>query len=73
MVEAFRRPASNFEAARFKLHGLDSKANYTVCDIDHTDQSKELAGEELMNKGLLVTIPEQPGAVVITYKRSGSK
>lgn len=73
MVEAFRRPASNFEAARFKLRGLDSKATYTVCDIDHPDKSSELTGEELMNKGLLVTIPEQPGAVVITYKRSGSK
>jgi hypothetical protein len=72
MVEAFRRPSSNFEAARFNLHGLDTKADYTVTDIDHPDAARTVSGEELMKTGLLVTIPERPGAVIITYKRAGS-
>jgi alpha-galactosidase len=72
MVEAFRRPDSNFESARFKLHGLDSSAHYQVTDIDHPKTSQNLTGEELMKKGMLVAIPQAPGAVIITYKRGGS-
>ena len=28
-------------------------------------------GKELIEKGLLVAVPDQPGAVIITYSRAG--
>ncbi len=68
VVQAFRRPDSNFEAGRFKLRGLDSAARYAVTDLDRPDEAQTLTGEELMKRGLLVTIRERPGALVITYK-----
>ena len=69
VVQAFRRPDSNFEAGRFKLRGLDPDARYVVSDLDRPDEARTLTGEELMKRGLLITIREQPGALVITYKQ----
>jgi hypothetical protein len=68
-VQAFRRPDSNFEAGRFKLRGLDAGARYVVTDLDRPSDAQTLTGEELMKRGLLITIPSQPGAVVLTYKQ----
>jgi alpha-galactosidase len=68
MVQGFRRPDSNIEAVRFKLHGLDSKRRYLVTDLDHPRDAKTISGEELLNNGLLINIPDKPGAVVVTYK-----
>ena len=68
MVQAFRRPGSPFEAARFQLRGLQPGARYTVTDLDAAG-SKELTGRELMDMGLSVVIKAKPGAAVITYKR----
>jgi len=70
VVQAFRRPDSNFEAGRFKLRGLDPAARYTVTDLDRPDEAKTIAGDDLMKHGLLITIPEQPGALVVTYKQA---
>jgi len=66
MVQAFRRPDSFYEAARFKLRGLDPEARYTLKDLD-AEGATEVAGRELMEEGLPVRIEEQPGAVVWTY------
>ena len=67
VVQAFRRPQSVDEAARFKLHGLDPGAEYVLTNLD-SGQSQTLAGRELLGKGLAVRITEQPGSAVITYK-----
>ena len=69
VVQAFRRSASVYETARFKLQGLDADAKYEVKDLDRGHPTQVL-GKDLMEKGLAVTIPEQPGAAVITYKRA---
>jgi alpha-galactosidase len=69
MVQVFRRPNSVYEAARFKLHGLESAALYAVADIDHPETKHGLRGTELMEGGLPVTIAEKPGAAVLTYQR----
>jgi alpha-galactosidase len=69
VVQGFRRPDCNFESARFKLNGLDASARYQVADLDHLNKVQTFTGEELAKRGLLMTIPDQPGAVVITYKR----
>ena len=68
MVQAFRREKSVYESARFKLRGLAPDARYTVKDIDTCD-SEEMTGSELMEKGLVISISNQPGAVIITYKK----
>jgi alpha-galactosidase len=68
MVQAFRRPDSPFEAARFQLHGLDAKANYAVKDMDDAAEIA-MSGAELMERGLPVTVKERPGAAVVTYRR----
>jgi alpha-galactosidase len=68
MVQAFRRADSFYESARLKLHGLDPDANYTITNFDFPDKTS-MTGKELMEKGLPVTIADQPGAVVITYQK----
>ena len=68
MIQAFRRPQSLYETARFKLRGLDPNASYTVTNLDLPDALR-LSGKELMEKGLPVGIPESPGAVIIVYSR----
>jgi len=69
MVQAFRRAESCYETARFKLRGLDPAARYTVRHLD-SEETTETTGQELMEKGLQVTLPNQPQASVITYQRS---
>jgi alpha-galactosidase len=69
MVQAFRRADSFYESARLNLRGLEPTARYRVRDLD-APRAKEITGRELMEKGILVTIAAQPGAVVITYKRT---
>ena len=66
MIQAFRRPQSAEEVARYRLRGLDPQARYAVTDLD-TGQSQTLAGCDLMDDGLPVVIKAQPGAVVLTY------
>jgi len=68
VVQAFRRPKSPYESARFALRGLDPSAFYEVRNIDIGAASR-LTGRELMDKGLLVTIRARPGAAIILYKR----
>jgi alpha-galactosidase len=68
VVQAFRRDASIYETARVKLHGLEPRARYRVTDLDATGPAKEYSGEELMSRGLALSIAEMPGATVLTYQ-----
>ncbi len=67
-VQVFRRPESPFEAARFRLHGLDPSSQYEVVNLD-VPGTKAMTGQELMEKGLPVEISEQPGSAVYRYHR----
>ncbi len=67
LVQAFRRDHSFYESARFKLRGLEANARYRVANLD-TPETKEMTGRELMDKGLSVSITNQPGAAMITYR-----
>jgi alpha-galactosidase len=69
VVQAFRRANSIYESARVKLRGLDPKARYAVTDIDHPANAQEVTGVELAERGLLVVAPNQPAAMVITYRK----
>jgi alpha-galactosidase len=66
-VQAFRRRNSPFVTSRFKLRGLKGEARYQVRDLDSSGTS-EFTGRQLMEQGLSVSIPEQPGAKLLVYK-----
>ncbi len=68
IVQAFRRRDSIYEMARLPLHGLEPAARYRVTDAD-TGESVEMIGDELLGRGLPVTIPDRPGAVLYRYER----
>jgi hypothetical protein len=67
MLQAFRRPASPIEQVRFKLRGLDPKAQYALTNPDAPGEI-QFSGQELIEEGLPVAIRDQPGAVIITYR-----
>jgi alpha-galactosidase len=69
MVQAFRRDKCIFESGRLKFLGLDPDVRYKVVDLDR-GQPQEFEGRALMEKGFLATIPDQPGTVVIHYKKA---
>jgi len=68
MVQVFRRPKSSIAAMNFKLRGLDPVARCSVTNLDAPDPTA-MTGRELMEKGLLVTLREQPDSALIFYKR----
>jgi alpha-galactosidase len=67
MVQAFRRPGSFYEAARFPLRGLDPDATYVVTNLDG-GAPQQMTGRELMDEGLAVALAHRPNAAVITYR-----
>jgi len=68
MVQAFRRPESPFETARFQLRGLEAGARYAVRDLDSQKETRQ-TGKELMEPGLEVTIRSRPGVVNLVYRK----
>lgn len=68
MVQAFRRHNSYYEAVRLKLKALSREGRYRVTDLGSA-QSKEISGQELLEKGVPVSLPEQPAAAVFVYER----
>ncbi|MFH0946593.1 MAG: alpha-galactosidase [Planctomycetota bacterium] len=68
IVQVFRRDGSIYEAARFRLHGLEPATTYVVSNLGALT-SEERGGAELMEVGLLIEIAAQPGAAVIRYQR----
>jgi alpha-galactosidase len=69
VVQAFRRPESMYSAAHFKLQGLDPDASYALTNVD-VPGTTVVTGRELADVGLRVAIEQQPGAVVILYKKA---
>jgi len=72
VVQAFRRPDSPFESARFRLQGLDPAVRYRIADMDSKRES-EFSGRELIEAGLSVSIPVAPGALILTYSPARSR
>jgi alpha-galactosidase len=69
IVQVFRRHQSVYETARFKLNGLDEDARYLIADLDDDTSVLELTGRELMSHGVPVSVLEQPGDRVLTYRK----
>ena len=68
IVLAFRREESGISKTVASLNGLEAGAQYRVWDID-TGTATIAAGSKLMNRGLLISIPEKPGAVILKYAK----
>ena len=52
----------------FKLRGLDPSSYYAIITLGIAAMA-EMAGQDLREKGLLVSITEEPSAVLIVYER----
>jgi alpha-galactosidase len=72
MVQAFRRPESFYESVRLKLHGLEPDAVYAIAVLD-ASEPMEKTGRELMETGLAISIRNQPGAAVVTYRKKAAR
>ena len=70
MVQAFRREQSICELGRPKLRGLEPAAVYRIKNLDAAGV-QEMTGQTLMESGLPISIAQQPGAAVVTYKKKG--
>ena len=67
LVQVFRRHNSPCETVRLKLRGLQPEARYRLTDLD-VAAVRELTGQELMEKGLSVTLLNKPQAAVVQYE-----
>jgi len=52
-----------------KLRELEPDAVYTLTNFDVAGQ-RQFTGSELINGGLSIPIKDQPGSVVILYKKN---
>ncbi|MGA2656375.1 MAG: alpha-galactosidase [Verrucomicrobiota bacterium] len=68
MVQAFRRPQSPSESSVCKLHGLNPNSVYALTNLDGRGGA-DATGRKLMEQGFSVSVPDPPGAAVITYKK----
>ena len=68
-LQFFRRQEAEGAEKRFKLRGLEASAEYELSDRDEPGKTSVHKGSALTGEGLLVKIPEQPGARVIFYRR----
>jgi len=68
IVQAFRRHDSAYEAACYKLRGLDRSARYAVTDMD-TEKTRETTGAELLDHGVSIMLHDQPAAALIRYRK----
>ncbi len=68
LIQAFRRPDCPYVSAQYPLRSLEPDSLYVVKDLDR-DQEKTVTGRELMENGLVVEIPQRPGAALVTYKK----
>ena len=69
LVQAFRRDQCTNESSQLKLRGLKLKTQYLIRNFDQ-EETHTFTGRELMEKGLFISIPDSPGAAVITYSKS---
>jgi alpha-galactosidase len=68
MIQIFRRAESIFTAASLPLKGLDPTAKYLITDLT-TNETQTMTGDDLMQKGIPIAMPDRPSAVALTYKK----
>lgn len=68
MILAFRRPHCESHSRTVKLWGLSPHATYEV-HFEDTNIKKNLSGKQL-SEGLEMSTEQQPGSLLITYRRA---
>ena len=68
-VQMFRREESSFETGRFPLFGLNKSKTYRITNIDDAADTMEATGEELMSRGLRITIPDRSSTGFYLYEQ----
>ena len=66
-VFIYKRSAVNDKEYTIKLNGLFSDKTYNVYDIDNPDKIYTLTGEELMNQGFTIELPDGEKAIILMY------
>jgi alpha-galactosidase len=66
-VQVFRRGESIYETARLPLRGLDLAASYAISGLD-SNETRQMTGRELMEKGLPVSLLARPDSAIFTYR-----
>lgn len=68
-VQAMRRPDSPFTKGVFRLRGLEADGPYVVWNVETPETKAGFRGQELMDPGLGIDIPDAPGVAVLAYRR----
>ena len=68
IVQAFRRLESPAAGGRYQLRGLELDAQYELRDYD-APETTTMSGRDLIEEGLTINIPDQPGAAVVRYTK----
>ena len=68
LLQIFRREESPYETANFKLKGIDSDADYEICDIDD-GTTICINGKQLLQTGFAVTIPQHKAKLYVYKKK----
>ncbi len=63
----YKRADVNDTEYTVKLNGLIVSQTYSVYDIDYPEKIYTLTGEELMNEGITLTLPEGEKAIILMY------
>lgn len=63
----FKRPDVRATEYTVRLNGLKSDATYEVENIDQPLKVYTKTGEELMNEGLTISLPNEKAAIFLTY------
>ncbi len=63
----YKRANVNDTEYTVKLNGLIASKNYEIYDIDNPEKIYKMTGEELMNDGLTIDLPEGPKAIILMF------
>jgi alpha-galactosidase len=69
LVQAFRREECPTDSIEVKLQGLEASARYSVTNLDNPDDAKTLLGSELIERGIRISLPANPSAAIVLYKK----
>ncbi len=68
VVQAFRRDKNESPSRVLRLQGLSRSAKYEVTNLD-SGTVRRMTGKELLDQGMTVEIPSQPGSAILFYRR----
>ncbi len=64
----YKRAKVNDTEYTVKLNGLIASKTYEIYDIDKPEEIRKLTGEELMNEGLTIPLPEGQKAIILMFE-----